>query len=296
MTDRILDLSEEPAFLKLRVNNIIVEREGLDPVSIHLPEIAAIVASNKRVVFTQSVLAGVAQNNGIVVVCDDKFIPVGMMLPLQGNSLQSEKFAQQAAAAAPVKKRVWQQLVVAKVKAQGRLLKELKGDDSGLAAMAKKVRSGDNTNVEAQAARRYWASLFGDDGFRRHREGEDQNRFLNYGYSVLRAIVTRALCATGLHPALGVHHHNRYDNFCLSDDIIEPFRPIVDKTVYHVVKERGADAPMDQDLRATLIRPLYDKYSISGESRTLFDALSRTSASLAEVFAGNKNRILLPEI
>ncbi|MBU0743075.1 type II CRISPR-associated endonuclease Cas1 [bacterium] len=278
------------------MNNIIVEREGMDPISIHLPEVAAIVASHKRVVFTQSVLAGVAGNNGIVVVCDDKFMPVGMMLPLRGNSLQSEKFAQQAAAALPVKKRIWRQLVIAKVRAQGRLLKELNGDDSGLMAMAKKVKSGDSTNVEAQAARRYWVSLFGDDIFHRHRDGEDQNRFLNYGYSVLRAIVTRAICATGLHPALGVHHHNRYDTFCLSDDIIEPFRPIVDRAVHHVVKERGADAPMDQALRYALIRPLYDKYSVSGESRTLFDALTRTSASLAEVFAGNKTKILLPEI
>ncbi len=296
MIDRILDFTEEPAYLRVKRNNLIIERKDKDPVSVHLPEIAALVAANKQITFTQSALAGITGNNGIVVVCDDKFLPTGMMLPVQGNSLQSRIFAQQAAASVPLKKQIWKQLVVSKVKAQGRLLAKLREHDHGLFSMAGRVRSGDSTQVEARAARVYWSVLFRGSGFRRCRDGEDQNRYLNYGYTVLRAMVTRAICSSGLHPALGVHHHNRYDIFCLSDDVMEPFRPIVDKAVFELVQFRGAKAPMDQEVRSALISPLMGKFNSDGEWRSLFDVLTRTTASLVDAVAGDRKTIVLPDI
>ena len=296
MTDRILDFTEEPAHIKLRNNNLIVERKEKEPVSIHLPEVAALVAANRQVSFTQAALAGISANNGIVIVCDGKFLPVGMMLPLQGNSLQGERFVRQAGASLPVRKMIWKQIVTAKVIAQGRLLEKLHDHDHGVYSLSQKVRSGDSTGIEARAARKYWGALFTGSDFKRHREGEDQNRYLNYGYTILRAMVVRALCSAGLHPSLGVHHHNRYDTFCLADDVMEPFRPVVDRTAFELVHQRSREAPMDQELRAALIRPLLGKYDIEGEWRTLFDILTKTSTSLNEVFAGTRKDVALPRI
>ena len=296
MTDRILDFTEEPAHIKLRRNNLVVDRKGEEPVSIHLPEIAALVATNRQITFSQAALAGLASCNAIVVVCDCNFLPAGMLLPLTGNSLQGERFILQARAPLPRQKMIWKQLVVAKVLAQGNVLTKLREHDHGLFSLAQKVRSGDRTNIEAQAARKYWSALFSGTNFRRCREDEDQNRFLNYGYTVLRALVTRALCASGLHPGLGVHHHNRYSAFCLADDVMEPFRPIVDQAVFKIVHTRGGDAPLDQGVRADLISPMLRKFQVEDEWRTLFDVLTRTTSSLVDVFAGSRKDLVLSKI
>jgi hypothetical protein len=169
------------------------------------------------------------------IVSNEKHLPAAMLLPLSTHSTQTERFARQAAVSLPTRKRAWQQIVQAKLRAQARLLEETTGADQGLHVMAGRVRSGDPDNLEAQAARVYWPALFGKEAsgeaFRRDPEGEGINVHLNYGYAVLRAIVARALCASGLHPSLGVHHHNRYDTFCLADDLMEPFRPLVDRVV-----------------------------------------------------------------
>ena len=148
-----------------------------------------------------------------------------MLLPLVGHHLQARRFVAQAAASVPTKKRLWRQIVRAKIELQAHTLETLHGDSAGVRPLMRLVRSGDPENVEARAARAYWPLLFADDDFRRDHERGDQNRLLNYGYTVLRAIVARAICAAGLHPALGLHHHNQYSAFCLADDLMEPFRP-----------------------------------------------------------------------
>ena len=155
--------------------------------------------------------------------------------------------------------------------------------------------SGDSENVEAKASKIYWPNIFGDKSFRRDRAADDHNRHLNYGYAVLRAIVARAICAAGLHPSLGVHHHNRYDAFCLADDLMEPFRPLVDKAVAKILTERGANPPMDKEAKAEIIGAIIGRLEIAGEFRTMFDIASKTASSLAAVFAGERNDLLLPE-
>jgi CRISPR-associated endonuclease Cas1 subtype II len=203
--------------------------------TIPFADIAVLVTSHPQISFTQAVLAGLAAAGGMFIVSNEKHMPAAMLLPLSTHSTQTERFARQAAVSLPTRKRAWQQIVQAKLRVQARLLQETAGADQGLLLMAGKVRSGDPDNLEAQAARIYWQALFGKDApgksFRRDPKGEGINVHLNYGYAVLRAIVARALCASGLHPSLGVHHHNRYDTFCLADDLMEPFRPLVDRVV-----------------------------------------------------------------
>jgi CRISPR-associated protein Cas1 len=195
-----------------------------------------------------------------------------------------------------VRNRLWRQIVQAKVRAQGRLLARLRGDDQGLFSLADEVTLGDRTNIEAQASRRYWAALFPDTGFRRLVEADDENRFLNYGYAILRAIVARALCAAGLHPSFGLHHHHRNDAYCLADDVMEPFRPIVDAAVVRICDEHGADAPMDKATKAVLFEALLGRFIIEEDSRTLFDLLSHTAATLAQALAGQRKDLVLPEL
>ena len=296
MTDRILDISEEPARLSVRLEQLVIERDGVDNVTVPIAEIAAVAVSNPAVSFTHAALSKLASAGVCLVVCNEKHLPVGMMLPIMGHSTQTERFAQQAEASLPTRKRLWQQIVRAKVEAQGRALAELRGKDFGLIAMSKTVKSGDSENVEAQASRIYWQHLFGDDGFVRKRDAEDQNRHLNYGYAVLRAIVARALCASGLHPSIGIHHHTRYDAFCLADDLMEPFRPLVDRAVARMVAERGVDIPMDREAKAALIEAITGRFVLDEESRTLFDILSRVASSLAAVFSGQREELLLPEV
>ncbi len=149
--------------------------------------------------------------------------------------------------------------------------------------------------MEARAARRYWPRLFADLNFRRHRENEDQNILLNYGYAVLRAIVARAIRAAGLHPSLGIHHHNRYNPFCLADDLMEPFRPAVDRSVAEYMSTHDAACKLEAAAKQHIISDLTGRYMVDGEQRTLFDSAARLASSLADVFMGSREELDLPD-
>ncbi len=292
----MIELSDGAASLSVRLDQLAIAREGQAEVTVPLEDIACLVVAHPRVMFTHAVLAGLAARGGAFVVCNERFLPIGMLLPLDAHTTQAEQFAMQAQATQAVKNRLWRQIVQAKVRAQGRLLARLRGDDQGLFGLADEVKVGDRRNVEAQASRRYWAALFPDTGFRRLVEADDENRFLNYGYAILRAIVARAICASGLHPSFGLHHHHRNDAYRLADDLMEPFRPIVDAAVVKVCDEHGADAPMDKATKGVLFEALLGRFLIGDDSRTLFDILSRTAASLAQALAGQRKDLALPEI
>jgi CRISP-associated protein Cas1 len=296
MTDRIIDLSDQGARLSVRHGQLILKRHAEPEASFPLDEVAVLMVSNKAVAYSHTVLAGLAEAGGVFVACNAQHLPAGIMLPMNGHHLQCERFAQQAQASKPAQKRLWQQIVRAKVALQGRVLKDFRGDPHGLLDMAGRVRSGDPDNIEAQAARRYWTALFDDKDFRRNRDAEDQNRLLNYGYAVLRAMVARAVCAAGLHPSLGLHHHNRYNPFPLADDLMEPFRPLVDRAVVHRVVQHGAEAPLDTEAKRAIVSALLERFDVDGEMRTLFDVLTRLAASLASVYAGERKALALPTI
>ncbi len=294
MTDRIIDLSGGPAQLHARNGLLVIERDGEPDVTVPLTEVAALVVAHPRVTFTQSTVSGLADAGGILVTSDNRFLPAAMMLPLRSNFIQTQRLTVQAGASKPTRKRLWQQIICAKICAQAKAIEDRTGTPCSIRKMARRVRSGDPTNVEAQAARRYWSDLFGNE-FRRDPDRDDQNRLLNYGYAVLRATVARALCGSGLHPSIGIRHHNRYNPFCLADDIMEPWRPTVDGVVVDWTERHGADAPLDAQAKAALIERITGRFDLDGSSRTLFDVLSRTAASLVAVYAGKEKELTLPE-
>jgi CRISPR-associated protein Cas1 len=296
MTDRILDFSDEPARLSVRNFLLVIKREEKEDMTIPVAELAVIVISHPMVTFTQSVLSSLCLAGGTFITCDDKHMPVGILLPIAANFTQTERFAQQANSSEPLRKNIWQQIIKAKIKGQGNLLKEIRGDDFGLCEQSTKVLSGDTANVEARAARTYWGALFDDPNFRRAREVDDQNRFLNYGYMVLRAIVARGICASGLHPSIGVHHHNKYDAFCLASDLMEPLRPIVDRAVYNLVQEFGTDAPMDKEVKTYLLSAFLQKHMIEECERSLFEISTMMASSLCQIFGGAKKKLALPDV
>lgn len=264
--------------------------------TVPLVDIAVLIASHPQITYSQSVLAGLAEAGGIFVACNQKHMPIAMLLPLESHSTQTERFASQSEISVPLKKRLWQEIIRAKLRAQGRLLQERTGQDWGLAMLASRVRSGDPKNVEAHGAKIYWKALFGDDEFRRDYQAEGVNACLNYGYAVLRAIVARGLCGAGLHPGLGLHHHNRYNPFCLADDLMEPLRPVVDRTVAKLRDTRGNDVPVDKESKKAILESLLARFTFENESRTLFDWVARSAASLAASVESGERELFIPQL
>lgn len=294
MSDRILDFSEEAAHLSVRHSNLLIRRNEKPDVTLPLVEIGVVITSHPAISCSAALLAGISAAGGAIVVCDDKRLPVGMMLPLQGNSVQTERMAHQITAKEPVRKRLWQQIVRSKIHSQAAALQLESGRDLGLALMARRVRSGDPQNIEAQAARRYWSALFDGCDFRRDPSLDGINAVLNYGYTVLRAMTARSICGAGLHPSIGLHHHNRYSQFVLADDLMEPFRPVVDRAARAVVATWGADTEVTKEVKAMLFEALNGRYRIDGDERGLFDIISRLTSSLAAAFANKSGKLVLP--
>jgi CRISPR-associated protein Cas1 len=221
------------------------------------------------------------------------------MLPLCGNTTQSERFRHQIEASLPLKKQLWQQSVQCKINNQASVLHSLRGEEVRcMRVWAKDVRSGDAENMEGRAAAYYWKYLFGQhiDGFTRDRDGVPPNNLLNYGYAILRAVVARALVTSGLLPTLGIHHHNRYNAYCLADDIMEPYRPYVDELVYNLVKNKGLPTDgLTREWKADLlVIPTLDVV-ISGKRSPLMVAVGQTTASLYKCFSGELRKIAYPE-
>ncbi len=298
MSDRILEIAN-PARLCVKDSQLVIEREGFLPFVTPVSGINTLLLAHPQVTLTEAVISRLAEAGAMVVTIDNYYLPVAMTLPLQVHSLQTERLAAQIALGPVMRKRLWQQIVRAKIRAQGDLLKELYGSDGGLAPAAARVRSGDANNLEAQTARRYWGLLFADAKFRRgadqNESGPDQNRHLDYGYTVLRASVARALCAAGLHPSIGLRHHNRYDPFCLAADLMEPFRPLVDRRVVSWIAHHPASAPLDSATKKWLIEAVTMRYWCEREERALSDILLRTASSLAAVLTGDRDKLDLPE-
>ncbi len=292
MIDRIMEIAN-PARLSVRDAQLVVEREGFARVTTPVSEIAVLLLAHPQVTLSQAVLSRIAESGGSVITIDGNFLPASILLPMQAHFLQTERFAHQIELSLPTRKRLWQQIIRAKIRNQGELLMELHGIDNGLAQMALRVRSGDPENIEAQAARRYWSEVFGNPKFHRGSEGPDQNRHLDYGYTVLRAAVARALCAAGLHPSIGLKHKNRYDAFCLAADLMEPFRPFIDRRVAQWIKEHDPTAPLESSAKHWLIQTMSMRYWAGNEQRTLFDILSCTANSLACAVAGERRDVTI---
>jgi len=291
MTDRVLDISEQPARLSIRNGLLVVESGGEERAAIPCEELAAVVIGHRQVSLTQAVLSELAKAGALLVTCDEKFQPASMVLPLDAHHAQAERFRRQADLGEAKKKRLWQSVVQAKIRAQAGALERATGSDEGLRALIARVRSGDPDNVEARAARRYWSRLFEDGTFRRRDDEDTRNHLLNYGYAILRSVTARSICGAGLHPSFSLFHSNAANPFGLADDLMEPFRPLVDLIV-HAEKKPVLSSEMKQKL----ISGLLSRYVVEDEERTLPDILVRLAQSLAAVVMGEREKLWLPEL
>jgi CRISPR-associated protein Cas1 len=262
-----------------------------------MKDIGVVILDNQQITITQAALAALLQNNAAIITCNDTHHPVGLFLPLDGHDVQSERFRHQITATGPLKKQLWQQTVSAKIVNQAAILGGRGIEVENLLHWAKSVRSGDPDNFEGRAAAYYWRYLFGaETNFFRRREGEPPNNLLNYGYAILRAMVARALVSSGLLPTLGIHHHNKYNAYCLADDIMEPYRPYVDELVCEILDDGEDFEFITTGLKARLLGIATRDVHIEKESSPLMVGLQRTTASLAKCYEGKSRKILYPVI
>lgn len=266
--------------------------------TIPIEDIGVVILDNRRITITSGAMEALLENNCAVITCNQKSMPVGLLLPLCGNTTQNERFRSQLEASLPLRKQLWQQTIKQKILNQEHVLRINTAQETKcMHVWSNDVRSGDSDNLEARAAAYYWRNVFTTyPNFVRDREGTPPNNLLNYGYAILRAIIARALVGSGLLPTLGIHHHNRYNAYCLADDIMEPYRPYVDQLVLDIIQCNLEISDITRDLKMQLLGiPMLDVV-INGKRSPLMIAAQQTTASLAKCFAGEIKRISYPEM
>lgn len=300
-----------PAYLSLKNKQLVIKLPEVETNSslpenfkteatktIPIEDIGIVVLDNKRITITQGVMEALLENNAAIVTCNESHLPIGMHLPLVGNSTQTERMRYQIEASLPLKKQLWQQTISAKIQNQAAILKQMRGTEvRNMLKWASEVKSGDSENLEARAAVYYWQNAFPMiENFTRSREGKIPNNLLNYGYAILRAIVARALVSSGLLTTLGIHHRNKYNAFCLADDIMEPYRPYVDRLVMQLYDKYPDCEELTKELKTELLQiPILDVI-ISNKRSPLMLAVSTTTSSLQKCYAGESRKIIYPII
>ena len=284
-----------PVALSLKYGQLVVKSLDDDKTLTRpVEDIGFLVIDNPMISLTIPLLNELVANNVAVIICDKKQMPQAMLQPLVGNTTLQESYKYQIEATAPLKKQMWKQLIEAKIKNQAALLDRVGKEGKMLKPFYANVKSGDADNREGAAARVYWSQLF-EDGFKREREGDSPNQFLNYGYTILRAAVARTLVGSGLYPAFGIFHRNRYNAFPLADDVMEPYRPFVDEVVYSLSQE-DENIDLDKNVKSRLLRVLFADVKIGRMTRPLEVALSLTTASMVKMFKGESQKLSLPQL
>ena len=299
-----------PAYLSLTNSQLVIKMPEVEKANlpetfkestvrtIPIEDIGVVVLDNRQITITQGAIEAMLENNCAIITCDNSHLPVGLMLPLCGNTTQSERFREQIDASLPLKKQLWQQTVQSKIHNQAAVLKQTRDVVvKNMLAWENDVRSGDADNLEGRAAAYYWKNMFPDVAdFTRDRDGVAPNNLLNYGYAILRAVVARSLVASGLLPTLGIHHHNKYNAYCLADDIMEPYRPYIDLLVTGITAKFGYPEELTTELkRELLVIPVLDVV-IGGQRSPLMTAVAQTTASLYKCFSGDARKIVYPVI
>lgn len=299
-----------PAYLSLKDSQLVVKIPSVEKSdvsdefkkesirTIPIEDIGVVVLDNRQITFTQGLMESLLENNCAVITCDSSHLPVGLMLPLCGNTLQTERFRNQIEASLPLQKQLWQQTMIAKIRNQAAVLQQVRNlEAKNMLKWASEVKSGDSDNKEAQAAVYYWQNAFPQkEGFSRDREGDAPNNLLNYGYAILRAVVARALVSSGLLPTLGMHHRNKYNAYCLADDVMEPYRPYVDKLVMDIYEKHPDCSELTKELKADLLQIPVLEVTINGQRSPLMIAATTTTASLQKCYSGETRKISYPEM
>jgi len=287
-----------PAYLRTQNEQLVVTYPNEEKtISAPIEDLGVVILDHQQITITQALMAKLLDNNVAVITCNDTHHPTGLLLNLDGHTLQSQKFKWQLEASVPLKKQLWQQTVSVKIANQAALLARERVENKLLLRWSKEVKSGDSDNLEAKAASFYWKHLFPEFlAFRRDRFGAAPNNLLNYGYALLRAVVARSLVGSGLRPTLGIFHRNQYNAYCLADDIMEPFRPYVDGVVCGIVQDNGAYLEMTPNMKKALLAIPAMDVRLEGQLCPLMVAVQRTTASLAKCFEGEQRKILYPEM
>ncbi|TYB79753.1 type II CRISPR-associated endonuclease Cas1 [Bizionia myxarmorum] len=262
--------------------------------SIPIEDIGFIVIDNPEVYISITALNLLVENNSAVIICGKTHLPNGLFLNLNSHHIQQEMFRNQIQASMPLKKQLWQQTVKEKINNQGKLLTTITKSKNNFEFLASKVTSGDTTNMEGVAASFYWKSFF-DSSFRRERFGDYPNNFLNYGYAILRAATARALSGSGLLNTLGIHHKSKYNAFALADDIMEPFRPIIDEAV-HTIMQHYDEQELNTEIKSILLQTLTRTVYFKDEKSPLMVAIQKTASSLQQCYAGKRKKIKYPKL
>ena len=286
-----------PAHLSIRNQQMVIELRDENRTTKTLPieDLGVVILEHPHITLSSSLLEELMNAQVAVITCNSKYMPSGLFLPLEGNSTQTERIRTQLEASVPLKKQLWQQTVKAKIDNQARVLDKLGVPSERLRNLQQNVLSGDTGNLEAQAASHYWGKIYGNN-FVRSRDPETPNAQLNYGYAILRSVVARALTASGMFPSIGIHHKNKYNAFCLADDIMEPYRPYIDWTVLHLPGIHETTEGLTKEQKIELLKIPQIDVQIGDLQRPLFHAVSITTASLYKCFEGTSRRISYPEL
>lgn len=286
-----------PAYLSTKNEQLVVtfpDKEQ-EPRTVPIEDIAVIVMENQQITITNGLLEKLLNRGVAVINCNQQHLPIGMFLPLSGHTEQTERFRNQINASVPLKKNLWQQTIIAKILNQAALLRENRVAVQNMLHWSKSVTSGDTQNHEARAAAYYWQNLFNIPDFNRQQNGIPPNNLLNYGYAILRGITARALVSSGMHPTFGIFHRNKYNAYCLADDIMEPYRPFVDMVVKDIVETEDSIEELSVAIKKQLLEAIAMDVIIDGKRSPLMVAMSRTTHSLYECFSGVSRKILYPE-
>ncbi|MGV7108042.1 type II CRISPR-associated endonuclease Cas1 [Flavobacterium sp. U410] len=283
-----------PVYLKLKDNQLQIidpdtkEVKGSAPIE----DLGFVVLDHPQITLSHPIILLLQQQNVAIISCDESHLPLGLMLPISGHVEHSERLKHQINCSEPLRKQLWKQTVEAKIFQQKEVLRKLNIEHESLLRYMNEVKSGDSTNMEGIAAQYYWKQLFDD--FTRERKGDAPNNFLNFGYAVLRSMVARALVCSGLHPTIGIFHRNKYNAYCLADDIMEPYRPYVDQLVVEWMQKPEATHVLDKQAKAHLLQLATKDVYINGLQRPLMTALSITTSSLCKCFLGESRIIHYP--
>ncbi len=285
-----------PFYLNIKNEQLqLTNKDSGEINSLPIEDVGFLILDNKQIIATQTVFQKCAEQNISVVICDDSHHPTSMLFHLDTNTIQTEIFAAQANASEPLKKQLWKQTVQAKIRNQAALLKKYNIENAYLLNMAKDVKSGDIDNREGAAAKYYWKNLFPIENFKRDRFGDPPNQLLNYTYAILRAAVARSLSGSGILPTLGIHHRNKYNSFCLADDIMEPFRPFADEVVLNWILSNEYNT-ITKEFKIQVLNLLTRDTFFTKTKRPMMIGLTFTTASLAKCYQGKQKTINYPTL
>lgn len=287
-----------PAYLSCQNSQLTVSYpDAEDKKTVPIEDIGIVLLDHPQITITHHLIASLLSVNAALITCNERHLPTGLMLNLDGHSLQSKYFKHQISTKEPLKKQLWQLTIKAKINNQANVLSAQSKNYQYLRNLIPKVKSGDSSNIEARAASFYWKSVYMELGikFSRDPAGDSPNHLLNYGYTILRALVARSLVGSGLLPTLGIFHRNQYNAYCLADDIMEPYRPYIDVLVFDICQKYGYDAELDTNIKKELLTiPVIDVV-IENKKSPMMLAIQRTTASLAKSFESGQCELIYPD-